>query len=496
MTIVLPASKPRTARDLGDDRATKPGTQRNAQKPLCESGGDADKGIEEINDRMMSLTDNLSTERRTCVDPVRIPHELAMRIEQAGRLTGGENAFRLALSEDPNCIVALIGLAHCFEKQGRHVDADAVIGRLLALDTDDPPLAMDASLLLAAIDLIDLLRKHERFDQSDAVVEKIIAVDPDNDPLQYQFGMLLLQCGEFKHGWRQRDTRVTPFPRPVWEGERLDGKTILVQAMHGFGDTIQFVRLLPLVKERGARVILEHQPALSTLLLGAEGWDELVPKHTGQEVWDLDFDVHARLMSLPIPLELEGRIPARIPYLRPDPARVEHWRERLADDRGCKVGLVWGGNPNYQRNPIRSCRLEDYAWLARLPEVSFYSLQKGPAADQIASAPPRLGLIDLGPELHDFADTAAAIMNLDLVITVDTSVAHLSGALGRPTWTILPFHSCWRWLLGRDDTPWYPTMRLFRQISPGNWASVMRQVIGELDRFRLGRTAGRDNISS
>ncbi|HLK60282.1 MAG TPA: glycosyltransferase family 9 protein [Chthonomonadaceae bacterium] len=404
---------------------------------------------------------------------------LATELRRKGLLAESENAISLALEHIPDHLEALLLLAYVLAKQGRQEEADTVIRRAVT----HPTAPLGESLMVAAVDLVELLRRQGRSEQADAVMEKIVGLEPENLVMHRQFGMLLLQSGEFKYGWREHSKRVSHLPQPLWDGGSLAGKTILVQAHQGFGDTIQFVRFLPLLKAQGARVLLEHQPALHTLLQGAEGWDALIPRHTGWEVMEWNFDLHIPLMSLPCPLETEAHLPASVPYLRPDPARVHHWRARLAADPGLKVGLVWAGNPDYKKDKVRSCRLADYAWLAQLPQVQFYSLQKGQAAEQGRSAPKRMRLIDLGPELNDFADTAAAIMNLDLVISVDTAVAHLSGALGRPTWTLLPFHACWRWLQEREDSPWYPTMRLFRQSFPGDWASILQRLIRELDRF-------------
>src|SRR5579871_6796375 len=410
--------------------------------------------------------------------------EMATELRRKRLLTASEHAFRRVLAYRPDHLEAQIGLAHVLLRQDRSQEADILVERGILCNSSGTASPLQDSLLLATVDLTEQLRRHERHIQADALIEKIIGIEPENEALHYQFGMLLLRCGEFKYGWQERDRRFGPFPQPVWRGEPLDGKTILVQALHGFGDAIQFVRLLPLLKARGARVILEHQPALATLLLGAEGWDALVARHTGREAFEMDFDLHIPLMSLPVPLDIEGRIPAPVPYLRPDPDRVQFWRERLGAHDKMRVGLVWAGSPEFKGDRFRSCRLADYAWLARLPHIQFYSLQKGPAAEQAASpAARKMGLIDLGPNLHDWADTAAAIMNLDLVIAVDTAVAHLAGALGRPVWTLLPCHCCWRWLEEREDSPWYPTMRLFRQTLQGDWSAVIQALIRSLHDY-------------
>jgi hypothetical protein len=398
-------------------------------------------------------------------------------------LPESESTFRLALAIQPDNLEAQLGLATVLYRLNLTEEADQWVDCALRRSDAIRVLPTEAKLterlLLATVDLTEQLRPHGRAQLADALIEQIIGLEPENEVMHQQFGMLLLRCGEFRHGWRERDKRVGPFSQPVWRGEPLTGKKILVQALHGFGDTIQFVRLLPLLKERGAFVILEHQPELATLLQGAAGWDTLIARRTGREAFGFDFDLHIPLMSLPDPLSIQERIPAAVPYLHPDPARVRDWQQRLSNHQKWRVGLVWAGNPDFKGDNARSCRLADYAWLAQLPQIQFYSLQKGEAAKQTAAVR-RMDVIDLEPYLHDWADTAAAIMNLDLVITVDTAVAHLAGALGRPVWVLIRRNGCWRWLEEREDSPWYPSMRLFRQPLQDDWSGVLQNIIRSL----------------
>jgi hypothetical protein len=271
---------------------------------------------------------------------------------------------------------------------------------------------------------------------------------------------------------------------PTWKpGQSLAGKTILLFAEQGLGDTIQFVRFAPLLAAQGAQVILLVQPALVSLLAGIEGiaacigFGDKLPR----------FDLQYPLMSLPYALGIElASVQANYPYLTAAPDAVAGWGDRLAALPGRKVGLVWAGDPRPDQPEAnrtdrrRSMRFDQLASLADIPGVSFVSLQKGKPAEQARTAIPGLTLHDWTPELRSFADTAALAHNLDLVISVDTSVAHLAGAIGRPVWMFNRFDSCWRWLDGRDDSPWYPTLRQFRQATAGDWAGVLARVRAEL----------------
>jgi hypothetical protein len=249
-----------------------------------------------------------------------------------------------------------------------------------------------------------------------------------------------------------------------------------LHAEQGFGDTIHFVRYARLVKERGGRVVVGCPKALVPLVATCPGIDEAVASISSS----FPFDVQAPLLSLPGILRTTlDTIPAQVPYLFPDATLVKRWQQELGSLAGFKVGIAWHGNPTHENDRHRSIPLDKFAPLARVPNIRLLSLQKGPGAEQVPALAGRFEVISLGPLQEaswTFMDTAAVMMNLDLVLCVDTAPAHLAGALGRPVWVLLPAAPDWRWLLGRDDSPWYPTMRLFRQSQLGDWDEVLQRV--------------------
>jgi hypothetical protein len=269
------------------------------------------------------------------------------------------------------------------------------------------------------------------------------------------------------------------FAKPLWSGESLDGKTILLYAEQGFGDAIQFLRYVPQVAAYGGRIVLRLHRFLVRLAATLPGDMTIVTPGTRLP----DFDVWCPLLSVPRILETRlDRIPGEVPYLFPRPALIERWQRRFAGLPGRRIGLAWAGDPRHINDFRRSIGLERLKQLFAISGNSWVSLQKGPRArDHLAQLAPST-LLDISDELGDFADTAGAIANLDLVIAADTAVAHLAGALAKPMWTLVPFSPDWRWMLNREDSPWYPTMRLFRQPAPGDWDSVVAQVADCLAR--------------
>jgi hypothetical protein len=269
---------------------------------------------------------------------------------------------------------------------------------------------------------------------------------------------------------------MRPFAQPAWNGLPLRGETIFLFSEQGLGDAIQFVRYAPLLIERGAgRVIVECDPSLLTLLKTVPGVFDVVATNTSPP----SFDLHCPLASLPYRCGTTAdTIPNRVPYLFADPQRTARWREQLRLTRYLiNVGLVWAGRPH--PNPNRSCRLADLAPLASIPNVRFVSLQlnrREEASQGFAGAK----VEDPTADIHDFADTAALMSALDLILSIDTSAAHLAGALARPVWTVHPHVTDWRWFIDRDDSPWYPTMRVFRQTNPGDWNGVFARVADAL----------------
>ena len=314
--------------------------------------------------------------------------------------------------------------------------------------------------------------------------ERVLQINPGNEAMLWSRSLLRLSQGDFARGWQEFEYRWTQpgfVPRrpdrPRWDGSSLEGKTIFLHAEQGLGDTIQFIRYLPMVKQRGGTVLFECQPALVRLCTDIAGVDQWVAP--GAEV--PPFDVQAPLLSLPgIFGTTLANIPAAVPYLRADPDLVEYWSKELTPLQGVKVGIVWQGSPKHKADRYRSVPLKHLESLAEVKGVKLVSLQKGPGTEQLQGRFPVLDLSERLDLAGAFLDTAAIMMNLDLVITVDSAIAHLTGALGVPVWVILPLFSDWRRLREREDSPWYPTMRLFRQKRLGDWDEVLERIAAEV----------------
>jgi len=313
--------------------------------------------------------------------------------------------------------------------------------------------------------------------------EQAIELKPDYAQAHLNLAFALLLTENFKRGlqeyeWRPRLKRLTSDTdlEPMWDGSPLNGKSILVYTEQGVGDSIQFVRYLPMIKAQGGNVIFECQKSLLRLLKNCTGIDKIVER-TSDTVPDVQLDFHIPLLSLP---GLFGTNPDSIPqnqsYIRPDPVLTSQWRTKFEHDNNLKIGIVWAGNPEHINDRNRSCTLNDFAHLTSIQGLTLYSLQQELTSSKTNNDPEDFNIVNLGNEFNDFADTASVIDNLDLVITVDTAVAHLAGAIGKPVWTLLPFVPDWRWMLNREDSPWYPSMRLFRQAQLNDWAGVFNQV--------------------
>jgi hypothetical protein len=332
-----------------------------------------------------------------------------------------------------------------------------------------------------------------RLDEAAETYRRVTELDPGNAKAAWQLAHLALLTGDFAAGWAEREARwnvpdfSTEYPKfsePKWLGEELiDGKTILVHVDEGLGDTLQFARYLPLIADRGARVVLVAQDALCPLLSGVRGVSKCVPFSLRAYP---SFDMHCPIMSLPLAFgtTLETIPPAN--YLPPLPAeRIAQWENRLGARDRLRVGLVWSGNPKQGNDRNRSMPLARLAPLLDL-DATFVSLQKDLRPDD-ATLLEKSNIVDLTADLTDFVETASLISCLDVVITVCTSVAHLAATLGRPTWVMLPYLPDWRWLLDRDDSPWYPAVRLFRQDSTRDYAGVVEAVRTELETMISGR---------
>jgi len=327
-----------------------------------------------------------------------------------------------------------------------------------------------------------------KVDEALAAYEQALAVRCDNANANLNRALLLLKKGRYTEGWHgyrwrwKSDSTKTPRPRydkPLWDGSDLAGRTILLHQEQGYGDSMQFARYVPLVARRGGHVVLECHPALMRLYRTLAGVGTIVQAGVSPPA----FDLYCSVVSLPRIFQTTVRtIPNTVPYLRAMPGAAETWRSRIGPENQLRVGLVWAAKCKTETYRRRSIPVEHLAKLLDIPRVRFYSLQVGPHAGRLAGN----NVADLAPHLKDFADTAGAMDQLDLVITVDTAAAHLAGAMGKDTWVLLSHSADWRWLMSRDDSPWYPTTRLFRQERPEDWAGVIERA-GRALRERIAQ---------
>jgi tetratricopeptide (TPR) repeat protein len=383
--------------------------------------------------------------------------------------------FQTAVSLRPDYFEAIMNLGVALQALGEIERSIEAYRRSLALRPE---------FYEALINLGQALCDIHQFDEAIAAFRKAIAVQPDDPAAHIHLSGVLLLTGNFSDGWDEYEWRLikgtdrpdSKFTKPRWTRQDPTGKRILLHSEQGAGDLIQFCRLCTILNQRGAHTILGCPPHLLRLFRSLQGVSQLV----GDVPDDMEFDYHCYLLSLPLVLGLRlETIPANVPYLRADPALLEQWRANLAPlGQRRKIGLVWGGNPMHTNDHNRSIPLASFAPLAEIDDAVFVSLQKGGPARQ--PPPTGLELFDRTTELSDYADTAALIANLDLVISADTSVAHLAGAMGKPVWTLIPFYPDLRWLLDRPDSPWYPTMRLFRQTRPLDWQTPIRAIVDSL----------------
>lgn len=381
-----------------------------------------------------------------------------------------------ALELRPNFAQAYGNRANTLVELNRPAEALADYDRALAIKSYASAF-VNRGLALSYLD-----RPQDAFDSFD----RAIALEPELAEAHWNKALLHLSVGDFTQGWRgyewrwRRATELTPrdFTQPQWCGEDLAGKTVLLHAEQGFGDSIQFIRYLPMIKAKAERVILELPDGLLSLV------GELADGVTVLSRAALpSFDLHCPLMSLPFAFGTTvSTIPASVPYLCAPAGRIDAWRARLPRQAALRVGLVWSGRADHKNDHNRSIALSRLQSLLTIPDVQFISLQKEYRETDLAalaSAP----VLRLDAKLNDFADTAAVISELDLVIAVDTATAHLAGAMGKPLWLLLSYIQDWRWMRGRADSPWYPTARLFRQPEIGDWDTVITRVAQELAAF-------------
>ncbi len=388
--------------------------------------------------------------------------------------------FEHALTLRPDYVEALDNQGVALHDLRRYEEALASFDRALAVQPD---------YAKAFVDRGCTLREQRRFEEALACYDRALALRPDHVEAHYNEGMCRMLIGDLHRGWqkiewgwiaaRQRNAKRSFSQPQVFGSNELEGKTVLLHAEQGFGDMIQFCRYVPPVAERGARVIFEIYEPLRELMGTLPGVAQFVT--TGEPL--PDFDMHCPLLSLPLALGAgSATILSQTPYLRASPQAVMDWNDRLGPRHRPRIGLAWSGRPSHDNDHNRSMRLGTF--LPRLADfnATYVSLLQDVRADD-APALQGSDVLDFGKELKTYADTAALIANLDLVISVDTSVAHLTGALAKPLWLLLPFTPDWRWQLDRDDSPWYPTARLFRQDETRGWDSVMARVQAALDAY-------------
>ncbi|ODS33871.1 MAG: peptidase [Candidatus Scalindua rubra] len=408
---------------------------------------------------------------------------LGSAFQELGRLDEAITSYRKAITLNPDYVVAHSNLGSALQELGRLDEAITSYRKAIRLKPD---------YAMAHCNLGSALQELSKIEEAIESYNRAIVLKPDEAIAHKNKSIALLLIENFKEGWpeyewrlRTKDHSLRDFQKPKWDGAPLNGKFILVHAEQGFGDTIQFVRYLPMVKSQGGHVIFECRQNLFRLLKNCAGIDKIIENISTNEP-SVQFDIHIPLLSLPgiFGTTLDS-IPSDVPYITVDSRLVEQWRIRLEHDNNFKIGIVWAGNPTFKNYHNRSCSLADFAILSEIPGLSFYSLQKGPASVETNNPPEGMKIINLENELNDFADTAAVIDNLDLIISTDTAVVHLAGAIGKPVWTLLHSAPDWRWLLNRDDSPWYPRpnglagragMCLFRQSKLNDWSGVFEQV--------------------
>jgi Flp pilus assembly protein TadD len=404
-------------------------------------------------------------------------NDLGNALRDLKRLDDAEAAYREAVRLKPDFVLAIVNLGNVLCDRGKVDEGIAAYQSVVAMRPDFA--GVHANLGRA-------LRDKGLFDESIASLREAIRLKPDYAEARHNLGLVLLLKGDYANGWAEHEWRLKlrtfsvgrrEFAGPLWDGGDLKGRRILLHVEQGLGDSIQFVRYAPIVAERGGRVIVQCQQALCRLFRGVRGVERVV----GQNEAMLDFDVHCPLLSLPKLFGTTmGTIPTAVPYVSVENELAGLWAARLGESSEKRIGLVWAGSAGYANDRNRSLPLASLMPLFEVSGLKFYSLQKGGQAAQISVQAANHELIDHTPELNDFADTAALIANLHLVISVDTAVAHLAGAMGKPVWVLLPFSPDWRWLLDRDDSPWYSTARLFRQTTAGNWEEVIARVVEAL----------------
>lgn len=438
--------------------------------------------------------------------------ERGLTLHRAGQAAEALPFFLRAAEMEPNVTVHLNALGIALRTLRRLPEAISCYRRALALEADQDRAVTYSNLgnaLKDDLQLDEAIAAHRkavalaprvpdfiynlgialafagRCDEALDCYEDALALDPTNVRLAWDRARMLLHLGDYRRGWRAYEVRLKlpenpprPFRQPYWDGASYVGKRLLIHCEQGFGDTLQCARFLKAVKARGGTLVLECQAPLIPLLERLPEIDEIVAKDTPLP----PFDLHLSILGLPrLFVDSVASLPPDVPYLSAPPGRHARFEPLLAAaGPRLKVGIVWSGSTTFRLNWARAATLDHFIRHFDLPGVQLYSLQKGPPEAELAPFRHDNRIIDLSPLIEDFADTAAVVEKLDLVLMTDSAVAHLGGALGRPVWVLLSFGSHWLWLADRDDSPWYPSFRFFRQKVAGDWNEVFARAASEL----------------
>ena len=475
---------------------------------LCKAMGDIDRAISFYRQALSIKPDYLQA-----------LNNLGIAYGEKGSYAEAVQCYRHAVQLNPNIAEIYSNLGNALKSQGELREAIACYRRALVINpqmaeihhhlgtalqlvdqTDEAIASYEQAIRLrqnfaeAYCDLGNAFRDRGDLGPSLRCCDKAIRIKPNYAPAYMGRGILRLLNGELGKAWDDYEWRfkadgnnarlLEMFDHKRWSGSFYVGKTLLIYSEQGLGDTLQFIRYLPMVKSRGGNVVLATYASLINLIQGFRGIDRLVAITRNLNA-SLDYDFSLPIMSLPHIFNTHlDTIPSDVPYLHADPEKQAKWRQMMTS-AGLKVGLVWKGNSFHSNDHRRSLPLNCLAAVAEIPGIQCFSLQKGELSAEEKKLLQKLNCVELGNGFEDFSDTAGAIANLDLLISVDTSVVHLAGAMGRNVWTLLPFAPDWRWMLNRQDSPWYPSMRLFRQEEKGNWNSVIDRVLSELKRQML-----------
>lgn len=406
---------------------------------------------------------------------------LGVAFRAQGKSEAAEACAARAIALQPDRANFHSNLGNAFRDQGRYEEAAAALQQALRLAPDAPEILYNFGLVL---------RDMGRLDTALSCFDAVLKSRPDHAECRYDRALALLQAGDLKRGfaeyearWKLRRNPPRAFDRPRWNGQAMAGKTLLVHAEAGFGDAIQFARFAALAKKKsGASLVLECPAELARLMETIEAVDRIAIRGGPLPA----FDTHIPMMSLPALMETAAAtIPASVPYLGGPEIRAVALPDFAPG--ALKVGIVWAGSSTARADRHRSCPFVHFLDLAHVPGVVLYGLQGGEAAGDVRKHAAEPLVFETGPLLADYADMASAIVQLDLVVSVDATCAHLAGALGKPVWTLLPDVADWRWTARGQKSPWYPSMRLFSQKTRGDWGGLMAEVAAELRTFAGNR---------